>query len=59
MKNNELRTIQPRNLGKIKNSQPEPQFTGSYRKKECNCSVLWHMAICTVNDLWGGGEGGL
>ena len=31
--NNKLRTFQPENPEKIKNSQPNPNFTGSYKKR--------------------------
>ena len=30
---NKLRTFQPQKLPKIKNSQPQTKFTGSYKKK--------------------------
>ena len=30
---NKLRTFQPQKLKKIKNSQPQTKFTGSYRKR--------------------------
>ena len=30
---NKLRTFQPQKLKKIKNSQPQTKFTGSYKKK--------------------------
>ena len=32
--NNELRTIQPQNFGRIKSSQPEPQFYWFLLKKK-------------------------
>ena len=37
---NKLRTIQPQNLEKIKNSQPELKFTGSYKKKSLTFTVI-------------------
>ena len=30
---NKLRTFQPQKLKKIKNSQPQTKFTGSYKKR--------------------------
>ena len=32
---NKLRTFQPQKLKRIKNSEPQTKFTGSYKKKEC------------------------
>ena len=42
---NKLRTIQPQNLGKIKNSQPEHQFSGSYRKEK---SIHYHFIVLNI-----------
>ena len=31
-----LRTFEPKNFEKLRTAQPEPKFTGSYKKKACN-----------------------
>ena len=38
---NKLRTFQPQKWKKIKNSQPQTKFTGSYKKKEC-IYIYWN-----------------
>ena len=47
---NKLRTFQPQKWEKIKNSQPQTKFTGSYIKKEC-IYIYWNSWWCT-NRCW-------
>ena len=46
---NKLRTFQPQKWKKIKSSQPQTKFTGSYKKKECTSlfSYQWLIALFT------------
>ena len=32
---NIIRTFEPKNFEKLRTAQPEPKFTGSYKKKAC------------------------
>ena len=51
---NKLRTFQPQKLKKIKNSQPQTKFTGSYKKKSALQTewLLDHAVLRAVLDLY-------
>ena len=47
---NKLRTFQPQKGKKIKNSQPQTKFTGSYKKKSVVCfySTQSDILLCGI-----------
>ena len=49
---NKLRTFQPQKWNKIKNSQPQTKFTGSYKKKECISVNSLKIYFIFFNQFW-------
>ena len=48
---NKLRTIQPQNCGKIKNSQPKPQFYKFILRKECSQKSARSLSYKSVSPM--------
>ena len=42
-----LRTFEPKKFEKLRTAQPEPKFTGSYKKKAC----MLHLRLRAVENL--------
>ena len=47
---NNVRTIDAQILPKRKNIEPQPQFTGSYKKKKACMYTLYHMQYGASNN---------
>ena len=44
--NRKLRTLEKcSNVKKLRTAEPQPIFTGSYKKKKCNCNDIQHTFL--------------